>query len=138
MHVLLIQLSNSGEVVSADRARAIASVTSSKWRGRRECRVHDAPIASCAMKKAHERSHYRCTEINRHSLRDGFTVSFVLFPGTGLVVPVVRRVLHDLGASVGAPEPHDFAVRNMRRSSAAPLRPSHSVPNVRDDRDTPL
>jgi hypothetical protein len=40
------------------------------------------------------------------------TVSFVLFPGTGLYCP--RRSWsspHDLSASVGAPEPHDFAVR---------------------------
>jgi hypothetical protein len=29
-------------------------------------------------------SHYRFTEINRHSLHDGFTVSFVLAPETGL------------------------------------------------------
>jgi len=31
------------------------------------------------MKKAHERSHHRFARQRRHSLRDGFTVSFVLF-----------------------------------------------------------
>jgi hypothetical protein len=33
-------------------------------------------------------SHHRFAETIRHSLRDGFTVSFVLAPETGLVVSV--------------------------------------------------
>jgi hypothetical protein len=58
----------------------------------------------------------------RHSLRDGFTVSFVLFPEIGLVVSVVgamREHCRLLDASVEASEPHDFAVRFARRSSFA-------------------
>ena len=40
------------------------------------------------------------------------TVSFVLFPGTGLFAPVIARIATaQLGISVGMPEPHDFAVR---------------------------
>jgi hypothetical protein len=42
------------------------------------------------------------------------TVSFALFPGTGLCCPRHRRDAkhrRQLGTSVGAPEPHDFAVR---------------------------
>jgi hypothetical protein len=69
------------------------------------------------------------------------TVSFVLFPGTGLSCPrhprSARCALWEFSASVGAPEPHDFSVR---RSSArlAPLsRPSHPTANVRDDRERP-
>ena len=44
----------------------------------------------------------------------------------------------ELDASIGASGPHDFAVRVTRCSSKAHPRPSHSAPNVRDDRDTPL
>ena len=55
-------------------------------KGRRECRAPDAPAASRAIKnKAHERSHHRSTGFTRHSPRNGFTASFVLFPVTGLV-----------------------------------------------------
>ena len=32
---------------------------------------------------------HRFTGLNRHSLRDGFTVSFVLSPVTGFVVTVI-------------------------------------------------
>jgi hypothetical protein len=34
--------------------------------------------------------------------------------GPGFLAPVDRESLHDLGASVGAPEPHDFSVRSAR------------------------
>src|SRR6201996_4140623 len=43
-----------------------------------------------------------------------------------------------LDASVGASGPHDFAVRITRPSSKALPRPPHPMPNVRDDRETPL
>ena len=33
--------------------------------------------------------------------------------GPGFLAPVARELLHELGASVGAPEPHDFAVRGQ-------------------------
>jgi len=46
-----------------------------------------------------------------------------------------------LSASVGAPGPHDFAVRKTplvrAKNCAVVLRPSHPAPR-RDDRDTPL
>jgi hypothetical protein len=57
----------------------------SENRGRRECRAHDAPAASRAMKKAHEHSHHGHTGITRHSPRNGFTAYFVLSPVTMLV-----------------------------------------------------
>src|SRR5882762_9437373 len=45
------------------------------------------------------------------------TVSFVLFPVTIAWLPPSpvrrRKRLHDLSACVGAPEPHDFAVRDL-------------------------
>jgi hypothetical protein len=48
--------------------------------------------------------------------------------GPGFVAPVVRRMLRDLDASVGAPEPHDFAVRAGVARPAMPARPPHSFP----------
>ena len=47
-------------------------------------------------------------------LRDGFTVSFVLSPVTGLSCHrrSAEADLHELSASIGAPGPHDFAVRD--------------------------
>jgi len=49
----------------------------------------------------------------RHSLHNGFTVSFVLSPVTGLIVTVAPDAKHHhrLDASAGASGPHDFAVR---------------------------
>jgi hypothetical protein len=63
-------------------------------------------------------------------------------PGDRALLPPspVRRLmrLHELSASVGAPGPHDFAVRNAARTSAHSPRPPHPASNVRDDRETPL
>jgi hypothetical protein len=79
------------------------------------CRTHSL---ACESKKARRVSHHRYNAINRHSLRDGFNAYFVLSPVTGLFC---HRRLADtsakLDASVGAPGPHDFAVRFKLRSS---------------------
>jgi hypothetical protein len=67
------------------------------------------------------------------------TAYFALSPVTGLSC---HRRLADTSAkldtSVGASGPHDFAVRKITLSSAAPLASIASRPNVRDDRETPL
>jgi hypothetical protein len=57
---------------------------------------------------------HRFTGLNRHSLRDGFTVSFVLSPATGRFChrhPWEALASQELDASNGASGPHDFAVR---------------------------
>src|SRR5436190_8154945 len=67
------------------------------------------------------------------------TASFVISPVIGLSCHRRQRnYFRKLDASVEASGPHDFAVRITQRSSALPSRPPHPVPNVRDDRDTPL
>ena len=67
------------------------------------------------------------------------TVSFVLFPVTGLSCHRHFALAAKLDASVGASEPHDFAVREARAFVfRAASRPPHPAPNVRDDRETPL
>jgi hypothetical protein len=130
-----------------------AGATSKKRRGatsekrRGECRASYGTRGWC---KKCTGSRHRFTGINRHSLRDGFTVSFELFPVTGLCCHRRQRDAkknsrhhRQLDASVGASEPHDFAVRRPRRSST---RITHmttlpastaSCPNVRDDGQRP-
>ena len=132
--------------------------------------MHDAPAALCARwgrKNKHTGIHSGSTGTIRHPPRNGFTASFVLFPGTiGGVDPVSpkdprlaarlgsARFHQDLDADHGAPEPHDFSVRDTaarlarrdRSRIASPCdrmrtrqrRVHHIPPRVRDDRDTPL
>src|SRR5213076_1333297 len=60
------------------------------------------------------------------------TVSFVLFPVTGLSCHRHFALAAKLDASVGASEPHDFAVREARAFVfRAASRPPHPAPNVR-------
>src|SRR5882762_6160673 len=71
------------------------------------------------------------------------TVSFVLSPVTMLGCHRHQwNRFHQLSACIGAPGPHDFAVRTntARRAIIAlgDVRPSHPIPNVRDDREPPL
>jgi hypothetical protein len=114
----------SVRVLAAEFARAVLDTRPSKTvEGAGNAGCWPQPMAP-VRKKARGRNH-RFSRIIRHSLRDGVTVSFVLFPGSGLVCP--RRPQDhfcELSASVGAPEPHDFAVRNRAARQAAQPRPS--------------
>jgi hypothetical protein len=69
------------------------------------------------------------------------TVSFELSPGTGLFCPrhpqSARCALWEFSASVGAPGPHDFSVRDLDDRLSLRSRPSHPTANVRDDRERP-
>ena len=70
-----------------------------------------------------------------------FTAYFVLSQVTGLYCHLPRETrmrLRELNASVGAPGPHDFAVREFRRSSRASTASTASHRNVRDVRNAPL
>ena len=113
-------------------------------RGRGECRVPDAPAAWCAHRSGesmHTSIHSGSTGITRHPPRDGFTASFVLFPGTiGAVDPVApsgprlaarwgsARFHQDLDDDHGAPEPHAFSVRNTAARQARGARSRLSSP----------
>src|SRR5580704_7410031 len=68
------------------------------------------------------------------------TAYFVLSPGTGLFCPRHQRDAkhhRQLSASVGAPGPHDFAVRLKRRSSCVAKASTASRPTFVTTR-TPL
>jgi hypothetical protein len=60
--------------------------------------------------------------------------------GPGSFAPVIPEKLasQELSASVGAPGPHDFAVRLSYARLASLRRPPHPAPNVRDDAYAPL
>jgi hypothetical protein len=72
---------------------------------------------ACELKSTRD-SHHRSPQRSGIPCAMVLTVSFVLFPVTGLFC---HRGLRDrarrLGISVGMPEPHDFAVRKKCRSS---------------------
>jgi hypothetical protein len=96
---------------------------------------------ACEWKKHTSLSHHRSSRITRHSLRDGFTVSFALSPETWLCCLRRRRDAkhpRQLDTCLGVSGPHDFAVRAQHRSSVDVPRPSHPAPNTRDDREAPL
>jgi hypothetical protein len=67
------------------------------------------------------------------------TVSFVISSVTGLFATVALEKLasRELDASIGASEPHDFAVR-LSAVRQKRLRVHRIPPHVRDDRETPL
>jgi hypothetical protein len=109
-------------------------------RGRRECRVHAAPVVSCAIdtKNTH-------TSIQVQRRHPTFPAQWLYdlyraLPGrAGLVVTVALEKLasQELDASIGASGPHDFAVRistvRQRRIHV------HRIPSrACDDRETPL
>ena len=54
------------------------------------------------------------------------------------VIGAMRKHCHQLGTCVGAPGPHDFAVRIKRCSSVSAFASIASRSTFRDDRDTPL
>src|SRR5258708_12951215 len=111
-------------------------------RGRRECRMRVAPEAACAAKstRVSNQGHTATAGIPCTMV---LTVSFVLSPVTMLGCHRHQwNRFHQLSACIGAPGPHDFAVRTntARRpiTALADVRPPHPIPNVRDDREPPL
>ncbi len=110
-------------------------------KGRGECRVPVAPAASCAKcSKAHELVTTVAPGSPGIPARDGFNSLFRALPGDRACLPPSPRGVASakLDASVGASGPHDFAVRKIALSSAAPPASIASQPYVRDDRETPL
>jgi hypothetical protein len=94
-------------------------------------RAQGMPGARCARSRAcsvesTRVSHHGHTGNTRHSPRNGFNSLCSRSPrGPGSFAPVVRGSLRDLSASVGAPGPHDFAVRFRRIRLARHQRPPH-------------
>jgi hypothetical protein len=108
-------------------ASEVSQESPSRTRGRRECRMLAAPAASRAKVKSTRASHHRFTETVRHSLRNGFNGLSRALPGDrALLPPSLSRIIpRKLDASVGAPGPHGFAVRDNAARRAALSRPPH-------------
>jgi hypothetical protein len=98
--------------------------------------VPNAPAASCALCSwsMHTSIHSGGTGNIRHSPRNGFTAYTCSPRGPGSFAPVTltESLPRKLSASVGAPGPHDFAVRQLhhRRGAYAPDAASvHRIPS---------
>jgi len=112
----------------------------------RDQRAQGMPGARCArslaceIKKAHERSHHGHTGSPGIPYAMVLTVSFALSPVTGLVCHRHRRKLPSANLTpASGRQDHTTSPSASRRSrQQRRLRPPHPVPNVRDDRETPL
>ena len=125
--------------LAARRARGLPFTSRLlKFRGRRECRAPDAPVAARVVVVSTRVSHHGHTGNTRHSPRNGFNGFLRALPGDRACLPPSSADNSaNLSASVGASGPHDFAVRfsavRQRRIRV------HRIPSrVRDDREPPL
>src|SRR5215218_8040287 len=80
---------------------------------------------ACDLRKQNCTRAYRAARTLRPSLRNGFTVYFVLFPENGSFASVACASYRTLNASTAAPEPHDFTVRSSCTRQSQLSRPSH-------------
>ena len=136
--------------------------------GRGECRGARCTRSLVCKGRKHTSSHHRSTGTPGIPARNGFNGLLRALPGDRAFLSPSsadswlvrtrsgRLAFRKLDAGVEASGPHDFAVRELHRSSARlviahghearPAIPSHArrrrvhriPPNVRDDRDTPL
>src|SRR5450755_4171905 len=116
-------------------------ITPGKNRGRREDRVRAAPAVSRAnsdRKNAHE--HTGSAETLRPSLRNGFNGLLRALPGDRAFLPPSLREGNPakLSASVGAPGPHDFAVRSSHARQSQLSHPPHPAPTFVTMANAPL
>src|SRR5258707_7234185 len=112
-------------------------------RGRRECRVPNAPAASCVIKNTRV-SHHRYTGNHPAFPAQWFYGLLRALPGDqACLTPSPALLLADLTPASGR-QNHTtwpYASASFVRLAFARLtlpRPSHSAPNVRDDREAPL
>jgi hypothetical protein len=139
----LIQFSNSranSRYTSAFPRRDAPEVEAIalELRGRGECRVPNAPAASCAKVESTRVVTTGPPEQPGIPARNGFNGFLRALPGDrAFFVTVACELLRRLDASVEASGPHDFAVRESAVRQWHHQRPPHPA-RVRDDRDTPL
>jgi hypothetical protein len=108
-----LQFQTHLRALAARFASELLQSSPSKSRGRREGRVLAAPMARLQTKS--RRRHHRFSQNIRPSLRDGFNGVLRALPGDRAFLPPSPRRSSSakLGASVGAPGPHDFSVRDL-------------------------
>src|SRR5689334_1101461 len=120
-----------------------SAFTLQKIRGRREDRVPAAPAAPCA--KIARKAHTGITTGKAESPAfpaQWFYGLLRALPGEPACLPPSQATMRQhrgrLGACMGAPGPHDFAVRKRCRSSIDTSASTATRLACRDDRDTPL
>jgi hypothetical protein len=95
--------------------RAVAGIALENREGAGKAGCLAAPMVRLQTKS--RRRHHRFSHSTGLPCAMVLTVSFVLSPGTGLSCPrrpqSARCALQKLSASVGAPGPHDFSVRDL-------------------------
>src|SRR5258708_15387052 len=125
-------------ILAARCVRGLRNLTLPENRGRRESR---APIAPAVVRTTSARVDHRFNRIIPAFPARRFTAYFVLSPATGLFATVALRIADapptrlggcisaTLDASLRAPEPHDFAVRQHQRPRSCPTssRPATSA-----------
>jgi hypothetical protein len=109
-------------------------------RGHRECRALAAPAASRAVKKAHELVTTGSPKHPAFPARWFYGLLRALPGDRALLSPSSAQcesIVANLNASVGASEPHGFAVRKQARFVNRTAASIASRPNVRDDGQRP-
>src|SRR5205814_7832640 len=112
----------------ADNARVMHESSAPKQEGAGNAGRAMRPQPRMQNKKAYEHSHHGHTGDTRHSPRNGFNGFLRALPSDRAFLPLSSCVTAKLDASVGASEPHDFAVRLTCCSSKAPSASSASRP----------
>jgi hypothetical protein len=107
-------------------------------RGRRECRAHDAPAASRAERKKHTSIVTTVTPEQPGIPRAMVYGLLRALPGDhACLTPSPALPIADLTPTIGASEPHDFAVRVS--TFVTPAARVHRIPpHVDDVRNAPL
>jgi hypothetical protein len=99
--------------------------------------MHSAPVASCAKVESTRVGPQVRRNMPTFPARLVLTAYIRALPGApGLLATVIgetRERLRQLDPSVGGSGPRGLAVRADAARLAAPTRPSHPAPNVRDD-----
>src|SRR5712671_278505 len=150
--LLSIRISNSppcADTASRSRGRIrpsfILNIPPSSIRGRRECRAPDAPAAACAMVVVESTRVSQVTPESPGIPRAMvLTASFALSPATGLTCHRHRRLPANLTPASGCQDhttspyaPASFVCVSQAEDPIAPM-PPRPLPNVCDDRETPL
>jgi hypothetical protein len=120
---------SSFRVPAARDARVMHRTCPSEERGRREDRAPAGAHGPRAEKST--RQNHRLSRGYRPSLRNGLRLIRDL-PGDHAWLPPSPREIAPgrLSACIGAPGPHDFAVRDKRHSSHDASRPSHPASRI--------
>jgi len=88
----------------------------------------DAPAAACAVVESTRVSHHGHTGITRHSPRNGFNGLLRALPGDRAFLSPSSAVARQLDTGVETSGPHDFTVRQLRRSSSAQPASTEDTP----------